>query len=102
MAIKLEAQRHGRDFTDDDYEAITRIALNRAELMRRVKDALLAGDTTTALELMCQIFGLEPVQCRIVLNRAELMPRIKDALLAGDKATALKLMYQVFGLEQVQ
>jgi hypothetical protein len=62
MAIKLEAQRQGRELTDDDIEVITRNALKRAELMTRTKDALVAGDTTTALELMYQVFRLGQVQ----------------------------------------
>jgi hypothetical protein len=62
MAIKLEAQRQGRELTDD-IEVVTRIARNRAELMQRLKEALQAGaDDAEVRKLARQACGLEQVQ----------------------------------------
>jgi hypothetical protein len=73
---RLEAQRQGRELTDDDIEVITRIARNRAELILNVRNALEAGHHAL-LKLVRQYGRAEQVQ-------------------------ALKLMYQVCGLEQPQ
>jgi hypothetical protein len=62
VAIRLEAERLGRDLTDDDIETYVRIGLDRRELAQRCKDALAAGDMPEYLKLSRQYFGVEPAQ----------------------------------------
>jgi hypothetical protein len=62
VAIRLEAAQQGRDLTDDDIEAITRISRDRAALMQRLKAALEAGKEAEALKLAREACGLEQQQ----------------------------------------
>jgi hypothetical protein len=60
MAIKLGIESQGRKLTDEDVELATRIARERAALMKRLKGALVAHDDKQALAIAREACGLGP------------------------------------------
>jgi len=50
--------------TEGVRHAALEIAERRAQKLRAVKEALGAGDTETAVRLMCEFFGISQVQVR--------------------------------------
>ena len=58
--MKKAAEDAGRKLTHGDADAIVDIARQRAELLQRVQDALLADDQATAVRLMRQYCGIDP------------------------------------------
>jgi hypothetical protein len=56
--MKTEVKRIGEELTLADVEAITRIAREHAALVRKLKEALIAGDILGALRLARQVCGL--------------------------------------------
>jgi len=58
--MKRAAEEAGARLTRGDAEAIVEIARQRAELLQRVHDALLADDQAGAVRLMRQYCGIDP------------------------------------------
>lgn len=58
-AMKKAADEAGVKLTRGDADAIVEIARQRAELLQRVEDALLADDQATAVRLMRQYCGID-------------------------------------------
>jgi len=58
--MKKAAEDAGAKLTRGDADAIVEIARQRAELLRRVQEALLATDEPTAVRLMRQYCGIDP------------------------------------------